>query len=223
MSEKVEKDLTAEKKDIQVRCPTSDVRHPPWVVAITGASGAVYAKRLIETLRLYGEMVCVVVSEPGRRVAKDELGWALTGDLPSDQERIRSYCDCLPEEQGLTCYDWQDIGCCLASGSFRTRGMLVVPCSMATLAGIAAGSSRNLIERAADVTIKERRRLVLVPRETPLSPIHLRNMLTLAEMGVDIVPPMPAFYFGPGGLDDLVDFFVKRVLTLAGLPGSEPA
>jgi 4-hydroxy-3-polyprenylbenzoate decarboxylase len=189
----------------------------PWVVAITGASGSVYAKRLIEALRLHGETICLVVSRPGRRVAKDELGWVLTGDIRDDRERIRSYCGYSADEEGLSCYDWQDIGCCLASGSFRTRGMFVIPCTMATLAGIAVGSSRNLIERAADVTIKERRRLILVPRETPLSPIHLRNMLTLAEMGVDIVPPMPAFYFGPGSLDDLVDFFVKRVLAVAGL------
>jgi 4-hydroxy-3-polyprenylbenzoate decarboxylase len=187
------------------------------VVAITGATGPVYAKRLIETLRLCGETICLVISGPGRRVVNDELGWALTGDIRDDREHIRSYCGYSPDEEGLSCYDWQDIGCCLASGSFRTRGMFVVPCSMATLAGIAAGSSRNLIERAADVTIKERRRLILAPRETPLSPIHLRNMLTLAEMGVYIAPPMPAFYFGPGSLDDLVDFFVKRVLSLAGL------
>lgn len=189
----------------------------PWVVAITGATGPVYAKRLIETLRLCGETICLVISGPGRRVVNDELGWALTGDIRDDREHIRSYCGYSPDEEGLSCYDWQDIGCCLASGSFRTRGMFVVPCSMATLAGIAAGSSRNLIERAADVTIKERRRLILAPRETPLSPIHLRNMLTLAEMGVYIAPPMPAFYFGPGSLDDLVDFFVKRVLSLAGM------
>ncbi len=193
----------------------------PWVVAITGASGTVYAKRLIENLRLYGETICLVVSGPGRRVAKDELGWVLTGDLRDDRESIRSYCGYSADEDGLSCYDWQDIGCCLASGSFRTRGMFVIPCTMATLAGIAAGSSRNLIERAADVTIKERRRLILAPRETPLSPIHLRNMLTLAELGVDIVPPMPAFYFGPGSLDDLVDFFVKRVLAVAGLLSNE--
>jgi 4-hydroxy-3-polyprenylbenzoate decarboxylase len=189
----------------------------PWVVAITGASGSVYAKKLIEALRLYGETVCLVVSGPGRRVARDELGWTLTGDLRDDQERIRSYCGYRADESGLSCYDWQDIGCSLASGSFRTRGMFVIPCTMATLAGIAAGSSRNLIERAADVTIKERRRLILAPRETPLSPIHLRNMLTLAELGVDIVPPLPAFYFGPTSLDDLVDFFIKRVLDLAGV------
>jgi 4-hydroxy-3-polyprenylbenzoate decarboxylase len=189
----------------------------PWVVAITGASGSVYGKRLIEALRLHGETICLVVSGPGRRVAKDELGWVLSGDIRDDQERIRSYCGYSADEAGLSCYDWQDIGCSLASGSFRTRGMLVIPCTMATLAGIAAGSSRNLIERAADVTIKERRRLILAPRETPLSPIHLRNMLALAEMGVDIVPPMPAFYFGPSSLDDLVDFFVKRVLAVAGV------
>lgn len=195
----------------------------PWVVAITGASGSVYAKRLMEILlRDYGERICLVISGPGRRVIGDELGWALTGNIRDDQERIRSYCGCRPDGEELTCYDWQDIGTCLASGSFRTRGMFVAPCSMATLAGIAAGSSRNLIERAADVAIKEKRRLILVPRETPLSPIHLRNMLTLAEMGVFIVPPVPAFYFRPGNIDDLVDFFVKRVLRLAGFDPAMP-
>jgi 4-hydroxy-3-polyprenylbenzoate decarboxylase len=188
----------------------------PWIVAITGATGSVYAKRLIETLRTYEEPLCLVISGPGRRVVKDELGWVLTGDIQNDQELIRGYCGYRPDEDGLSCFDWQDIGCCLASGSFRTRGMFVVPCTMATLAGIAAGTSSNLIERAADVVIKERRRLVMVPRETPLSPIHLRNMLALAEMGVCIAPPMPAFYFRPKSLDDLVDFFVKRVLALAG-------
>jgi 4-hydroxy-3-polyprenylbenzoate decarboxylase len=188
----------------------------PWIVAITGATGSVYAKRLIETLRIYGEPLCLVISGPGRRVVKDELGWVLTGDIQDDQELIRGYCGYSPDEDGLSCFDWQDIGCCLASGSFRTKGMFVVPCSMATLAGIAAGTSSNLIERAADVVIKERRRLVMVPRETPLSPIHLRNMLALAEMGVCIAPPMPAFYFRPKSLDDLIGFFVKRVLSLAG-------
>lgn len=191
-------------------------RVDPWVVAISGATGSVYAKRLIEALRNYGEQICLVISEPGRRVARDELDWDLTGDTQVDQERIRHYCGYQPGEEGLSCYDWQDIGCSLASGSFQTQGMMVVPCSMATLAGIAAGSSRNLIERAADVTIKERRRLILVTRETPLSPIHLRNMLTLADLGASIVPPMPAFYCKPRDIDDLVDFFVRRVLQLAG-------
>jgi 4-hydroxy-3-polyprenylbenzoate decarboxylase len=187
------------------------------VVAITGASGTVYAKRLIETLRLGGETVCLVISEPGRRVAGDELGWVLTGNSRDDRQLIGSACGYTPDDDRLLCYDWRDIGCCLASGSFRTKGMFVVPCSMATLSGIAAGSSRNLIERAADVVIKERRRLILVPRETPLSPIHLRNMLMLAEMGVDIVPPMPAFYARPDSLGDVVDFFIRRLLSLAGI------
>ncbi len=149
-------------------------------------------------------------------MAREELGWDLTGDIAEDQERIRGYCGYLPDDRGLNCYDWKDIGSCLASGSFQTRGMLVVPCSMATLGGIAAGTSRNLVERAADVTVKERRRLILAPRETPLSPIHLRNMLSLAEIGVYIVPPMPAFYCRPQSLEDLVDIFVQRILTLSG-------
>lgn len=192
-------------------------RVEPWVVAITGATGTIYAKKLIEALRVYREKICLVISEPGRRVAKDELGWTLIGDLRDDQSSIRRYCGYQPgEDELLTYFDCQDIGSCLASGSFQTKGMFVVPCSMGTLAGIAAGSSRNLVERAADVTIKERRQLILVTRETPLSPIHLRNMLTLAEIGVLIAPPMPAFYFGPRDVDDLVDFFVKRLLRLAG-------
>jgi 4-hydroxy-3-polyprenylbenzoate decarboxylase len=187
------------------------------VLAITGASGAIYAKRLIEALRTKGEELCLIVSGPGIRVIREELGWDLTGEITGDERRIRSYCGWRPDEQGLSCYDWQDIGSCLASGSFQTRGMMVVPCSMATLAGIAAGSSRNLVERAADVTIKERRRLILAPRETPLSPIHLRNMLTLAEIGVSIMPPMPAFYYRPQSLEDLIDHFVQRILRLADI------
>lgn len=188
----------------------------PWVVAITGATGSIYAKKLIEALKGLGEQICLVISDSGRRVIKDELGWTLTGNVHDDQEFIRCCCGYQAGEDSLFCYDWHDIGCCLASGSFQTQGMFVVPCSMGTLAGIAIGSSRNLIERAADVTIKERRRLILVPRETPLSPIHLRNMLTLAEIGAFIVPPMPAFYFGPQEIDELVAFFVKRLISLAG-------
>lgn len=189
----------------------------PWVVAITGATGAIYAERLLRALKDAKERVCLTISGPGMRVVRDELGWVLSGDQREVEKALRSYLGYSAQDEDLSYYDWQDIGCDLASGSFPTKGMLIVPCSMATLAGIANGISRNLIERAADVTLKERRPLVLVPRETPLNPIHLRNMLKLAEIGAHIVPPMPAFYFGPRTLDDLIDFFVKRLLGLIGI------
>lgn len=189
----------------------------PWVVAITGATGAIYAERLLRALKGAKERVCLTISGPGMRVVYDELGWVLTGDQKEVERSLRNYLGYHAMDEDFSYYDWQDIGCELASGSFPTKGMLVVPCSMATLAGIANGVSRNLIERAADVTLKERRPLVLVPRETPLNPIHLRNMLKLAKIGVHIVPPMPAFYFGPRTLDDIVDFFIERLLGLIGV------
>jgi 4-hydroxy-3-polyprenylbenzoate decarboxylase len=192
-----------------------------WVVAITGATGSIYAYKLLRALKEANISICLIITEPGRRVVRDELGWELTGDPKIDAGIIRGYLEYEPGDDALTCYHWKDIGCCLASGSFPTRGMFVIPCTMATLAGIAHGMSRNLVERAADVTLKERRPLVLVPRETPLNPIHLRNMLTLAELGVHIVPPVPAFYFGPRSIEDLVDFFVARLLNLVGIR-SEP-
>lgn len=189
----------------------------PWVMAITGATGAIYAEHMLKALKSAQERVCLTISGPGMRVVHDELGWVLTGGRTEIERSLRHYLGYTPEDNALSYYDWQDIGCDLASGSFPTKGMLVVPCSMATLAGIANGMSRNLIERAADVTLKERRPLVLVPRETPLNPIHLRNMLALAEIGVHIVPPMPSFYFGPCNIEDLVNFFVERVLGLIGV------
>jgi 4-hydroxy-3-polyprenylbenzoate decarboxylase len=189
----------------------------PWVVAVTGASGVIYGIKAIKALHYAGEKICVVISDPGKRVLKEELGWFLTGDQKETSQQIKSYLRLSPDDPLLSYYDWKDIGCCLASGSFNTKGMIVVPCTMATLAGIACGMSRNLIERAADVTIKEKRHLILVPRETPFNAIHLKNMLELAQLGVHIVPPVPAFYFGPRDIDDLVDFFVSRLMNLIGV------
>jgi 4-hydroxy-3-polyprenylbenzoate decarboxylase len=189
----------------------------PWVVAITGASGAIYGKKTIKALHSAGEKVCLVISKPGVQVLQEELGWRLGGEPDRIVDQLKDYLGYQPEDNSLLYFDWNDIGCRLATGSFPTKGMLVVPCTMATLAGIATGMSRNLIERAADVTLKERRPLVLVPRETPLNSIHLKNMLALAEIGVHIVPPMPAFYFGPHDIDDLVDYFVSRLLSLVGV------
>jgi 4-hydroxy-3-polyprenylbenzoate decarboxylase len=193
-----------------------------WVVAITGASGVIFARELIRALKNARVNICLTISGPGRRVLAEELGWQLSGEADSVESQLRRYLGYSPEDTSLLYFDWQDIGCRLASGSYPTRGMVVVPCTMATLGGIANGLSSNLIERAADVTIKERRTLVLVPRETPLSPIHLRNMLALAEIGVLIVPPVPAFYFAPGSIEELVEYFVRRLLILMGLIQDPP-
>lgn len=179
-----------------------------WVIGMTGASGAAYGVRLCRFLLEAGIEVHLVVTDAGWRVLHDELGW--------DAARRK---ETLERELGggsgrLVYYPNQDIGAAVASGSFRTKGMVVIPCSMGTLAGIAHGASDNLLERAADVMLKEGRRLIVVPRETPLHEIHLENMLKLARMGTRIIPAMPAFYQQPRTLDDIVDFLVGKVLDM---------
>jgi len=202
-----------------------------YVAGITGASGACYARRVIGALLDMGHSVHLVVSGPGRRVLRQELAFELPKGLAGPagpggelSEARRFFQPGAPAAAGpsagrgsLNIYDPANVGASIASGSFPVDGMVVVPCSMATVAGIAAGQSRNLIERAADVAIKEGRRLVVVPRETPLSPIHLENMLRLARLGVRVVPAMPAFYHHPSAIDDLVDFVAGRVLAALGL------
>jgi len=171
------------------------------VVAITGASGAIYGKRLLEVLRKRGVETHLVVSKAAERVIKHEL------DMDKHSlERLASYT-----------YDVNDLSAPLVSGSFKTDGMVVIPCSMKTLAGIANGYSDNLILRAGDVTIKERRPLIIVVRETPFNAIHLRNMLKLARLGVIILPASPAFYHKPKTLGDLVDYIVGKVLDILGI------
>ncbi|MCZ8520537.1 MULTISPECIES: UbiX family flavin prenyltransferase [Paenibacillus] len=180
----------------------------PWVVGITGASGAAYGVRLCRYLLEIGEHVHLIVTDAGWRVLKEELGWD-TSRRPETLEKQFS----LGSGQGTLDYVPNgDIGAKTASGSFRTKGMIVVPCSMGTLSGIASGASDNLLERTADVMLKEGRKLILVPRETPLHAIHLENMLKLAKLGVRIIPAMPAFYQGPQTMDDLIDFMVGKVL-----------
>ncbi|MHB1125679.1 MAG: UbiX family flavin prenyltransferase [Bacillota bacterium] len=188
-----------------------------YVIGITGASGAPYALRLLEELKTGGHHLMLTVSEAGKRVLAEETGWLLEGDARNDGDKIRQYLGYGPEESGLDYHDIRDIGAAMASGSVRTDGMVIIPCSMATVSAVATGASRTLLERAADVTIKEGRRLVVVPRETPMSSIHLRNLLTLAEMGVSVVPAMPAFYHGPRSVEDMVNFVVGKVLDLLGL------
>lgn len=177
-----------------------------YVVGITGASGSVYGVRLIEVLLKFGVTVHIVVSNAGWRVIKEELGWNTTNRESLLAEKFGSYAG------SYQYHPVADIGASIASGSFRVDGMIIMPCSMGTLSSIAHGSSENLMTRAADVMMKESRTLVLVPRETPLHAIHLENMLTLARLGVRMIPAMPAFYFGPKSMDDLINFLVGKVL-----------
>ncbi|MEE8131118.1 MAG: UbiX family flavin prenyltransferase [Vicinamibacterales bacterium] len=183
-------------------------------VGITGASGAVYAARTVATLLERGCQVELVASEFGRRLLRDELG------PEAAVERFEPY---LAARYGegvhngrLTLHTNKDVGATIASGSFECEGMVIVPCSMKTLSGVAHGASRNLIERAADVMLKERRRLIIVPRETPMSLPQLRNLVLCAEAGAVVLPAMPAFYQQPETLDDLADFITGKILSALG-------
>ena len=185
--------------------PTSGRCLPPVVMAVTGASGAPYAVRLLEQLVRAGRDVSLIVSAHGWRLLRLEAG---IQDISALAVRVSAQ----GWERHVTVYDDGDRGAAPASGSARTSGMVICPCSMGTLSAISAGTSRSLIERAADVTLKERRRLIVVPRETPLSLIHLRNLTLLAEAGATVIPAAPGFYHRPERVSDLVDFVVQRVL-----------
>ena len=184
-------------------------------VGITGASGALYAVRTVAALLADRCRVELVVSEFGRRLLHDELGEAASCD------RLVEY---LTTRYGvgvragtLVVHSNRNVGATIASGSYRCEGMVIVPCSMKTLAGVAHGLSRTLIERAADVMLKERRPLVIVPRETPMSLPQLRNLVASAEAGATVLPAMPAFYQGPRTLDDLADFMAGKILDALGV------
>lgn len=177
------------------------------IVGITGASAVVYGVRLLEVLSKHEDVeVHLTISASGARALWEEL--QIKVDI--DDFRIESLIDTSTEQ--VIYHHQSDIGASIASGSFRTEGMIVVPCSMGTVASIAAGISRNLIHRAADVCIKERRKLVIVPRETPLSSIHLENMLKLSHNGVCVLPAMPGFYHFPKTVDDQINFIVTKIL-----------
>lgn len=185
-----------------------------YVVGITGASGSVYAKRVMEKLLERGHTVHVCMTRAGRMVCAAELDWD-QAKLESDQQAyLRAR---LGGAQGLFCYDNDAIGANIASGSFRIDGMVIAPCSMGTLSQVAHGASQNLLERAADVCLKERRRLVVVPREAPYNQIHLENMLSLSRYGAVIMPASPGFYHRPESLGELVDYFSARVLDQLGV------
>jgi len=183
-------------------------------LAITGASGAIYATRTLAALLVRGVHVELVVSDYGRRLLRDELGETATIENLVPYLSVK-YGDGV-QAGAVTVHGNRDLGATIASGSHGCRGMAIVPCSMKTLAGVAHGLSRSLVERAADVMLKERRTLVIVPRETPMSLPQLRNMVLCAEAGAMILPAMPAFYQLPETLDDLADFMAGKILAALG-------
>lgn len=177
-----------------------------YIVGITGASGSIYGWRLVEQLSGAGHIVHLILTETGARVMEFELGRAV--------ETMIDQC----EHKGLiTRYPISNFFAEVASGSYKTAGMIIAPCSMATMGEIATGSGKNLLARAADVTLKEGRSLIVVPRETPLSLIHLRNMTALTEAGAILLPASPAFYSHPQTLDDMVNFVVGKIMERLGL------
>ena len=194
----------------------------PVVFAITGASGAPYAIRLLEQLIKARRQVQLVISTHGLRLLETETGVRTAAEL---RERVGAG----GWDAYVTAFEDADRGAAPASGSALNAGMVICPCSMGTLSAISAGASRSLVERAADVALKERRPLVLVPRESPLSAIHLENMLRVTRAGAIVLPASPGFYHRPASIEDLVDFVVARVLdhlgvehTLAGRWGDAP-
>ena len=185
----------------------------PLVVAITGASGAPYAVRLLEALVAAERPIQLIVSPHGLRLLRTETE-VVSIDALRDHIGARGW------DAFVTTFDAGDRGAPPASGSALSAGMIVCPCSMGTLSAIAMGSSRSLVERAADVALKERRKLVLVTRETPLSEIHLENMLRVTRAGALVMPAAPGFYHRPSSIDDLVNFIVARVLDHLDIPHS---
>jgi len=183
------------------------------LVALTGASGSLYALRLIEELLRAGERVSLIMTSAGRQVLKHETGLDWSADVVAQRQQVQAHFASL----AIDCLAIDDFWTGAASGSTPADAMVVIPCSMGSAGRIAAGLSGNLLERAADVMLKERRPLILVPRETPFNTIHLENLLRLAQAGAIIVPAMPGFYHAPQELADLVDFVVGKVLDQLGV------
>ena len=191
----------------------SDAALAPIIMAITGASGAPYGIRLLEQLLVAGRRVSLIVSSHGFRLLRTE------SDV-NDLATLRMVVGAARFDELVTTFDDGDRGAAPASGSSLAGGMVICPCSMGTVASIAAGTSRSLVERAADVALKERRPLLLVTRETPLSLIHLENMRTVTMAGAVVMPAAPGFYHRPQQVSDLVDFIVARALDHLGVPNS---
>ncbi len=185
-----------------------------FVIAISGASGSIYGVRLVKELARSADNIYLCVSRQAFSIIKMETGADWAGKTEAAiEKKVRKYYS----SNKIKYFGEGNLESPVASGSFKTDGMFVVPCSMKTLSGIAAGYANNLIERAADVVIKEGRKLIVAPREMPFNAIHLENMLKLARMGVTVAPPIPAFYQGPETIDDIVDFVVGKLLDSAGV------
>jgi 4-hydroxy-3-polyprenylbenzoate decarboxylase len=184
------------------------------IIGITGASGSVYSQRLLARLDASPDVshIDLVISQAGVRVVGEELGLSVAG---TDRRVVRELLG--HDSEKVTVHSANDIGASIASGSYLSDAMVIIPCSMSSLGAIANGASRDLAHRAADVIIKEGRPLILVPRETPLNVIHLENMLKLARLGVRIIPAMPGFYHHPKTIDDLIEHFIHRLLDQLGV------
>ncbi len=180
----------------------------PWGLAISGASGAPYGVRLLEILATKKVPVHLIVTKHGWRLLRAETGI-------ESEEALREATG--GDWSSVTVFNDEDRGALPASGSVRSAGLVICPCSMGTVAAVAHGTSRSLVERAADVALKERRKLILVPRETPMSVVHLRNLLLAAEAGASVIPAAPGFYHRPSSISDLIDFLVQRILDNMGL------
>ncbi len=183
----------------------------PLILGVTGASGLIYAVRAVKFLLAAGYSIELVASKSTYMVWQSEQDIRMPVE-PIGQEQFWRQQAGVESLGKLTCHPWGDVGANIASGSFRTLGMVIIPCSMSTVAKLAAGLSSDLLERAADVQLKEGRKLIIVPRETPFSLIHLQNLTTLAQAGARIVPAIPAWYHHPQTIEDLVDFVVARTL-----------
>jgi 4-hydroxy-3-polyprenylbenzoate decarboxylase len=190
--------------------PTNPPKSRPIVLGVTGASGLIYAVRAVKYLLEADEAIELVASRSAAMVWNAENQITMPTEPAKQAEFWRSQAG-VPTAGRLRCHPAGDVGANIASGSFRTRGMIVMPCSMSTVGKLANGLSSDLLERAADVQLKEGRSLVVVPRETPFSLVHLRNLTALAEAGARIVPAIPAWYHQPQTIEDLVDFVVARV------------
>ncbi|OIP61243.1 MAG: aromatic acid decarboxylase [Nitrospirae bacterium CG_4_9_14_3_um_filter_53_35] len=189
--------------------------HKKWILGISGASGAVYGLRLLEVLNRKGRDVDLILSDAGKIVIREETGIDLLKGKEDPRKVLKKKLGINPAS--IRVFNNYDFETPAASGSNPVEGMIIAPCSMGTLAAVACGLADNLMRRAADVMIKQKKPLILVARETPLSAVHLENMLKLSRLGVVILPPMPAFYHHPKTIEELTDFVVGRVLDVIGI------
>ncbi|MDP8262693.1 MAG: flavin prenyltransferase UbiX [Candidatus Ancaeobacter aquaticus] len=184
-----------------------------YIVSISGASGMVYAKRLIDVLLENNCHIELCITDMAKFIMKEELG--INPKALSDTRYLSSLFGEM--SHNVRFHDIHDLTAPIASGSYKTKGMIVVPCSMNTLSALAVGRSENLLERAADVTLKEGRQLIIIPRETPFTAIHLENMLKLTHAGAAVIPPIPAFYHDPQSIDDLINYVITKILDRMGV------